>query len=122
MKLKIVDVKSKGDFDKEYVLLQATADCNLKDYMICDETYDADGKSNLNRHSYWFPDRPVKKDDFVSIWTKTGKNAVGKIDGDKPLHRFYWNLKGAVWNNSGDVAHLVEIADFASKIAPAVKP
>ncbi|WP_395443254.1 hypothetical protein [Caulobacter sp. UC70_42] len=122
MKLKIVDVKSKGDYDNEYVVLRATADCNLKDYMVCDETYDAAGKSNLNRHSYWFPDHLVTKGDYVTVWTKTGKNIVGQMESGDPAHRFFWNLKEAVWNDSGDVAHLVEIADVASKTVPAVKP
>lgn len=107
MDLKIISVHGNGDFDSEYVLLRATADCDVGYYQLCDTTYTDDDKvSNKLRHIYWFPDRAVKKGELVSLWTKSGKNTTTKNESGTVVHRFYWGLSKAVWNNDGDCAVL----------------
>lgn len=110
MKLKIVSVHNHGNADEEYVLLQATEDCDVGRYMLADSTYTADGKvSNKLRNTFWFPDKAVKKNDLVSVWTKTGKDTSTTNNSGTPVHRFYWNLKKPVWNDGGDCAALIEV-------------
>lgn len=120
MKLIIIKVKSAGDHTTEAVWLKVLEDCSLADYMIADTTYDERGVSNLHRHTYWFPKRAAKKGDYVVLYTKKGTNGSGQTNDGKPLHRFYWNLEEAVWNDEGDGATLVQIATartFAVKAA-----
>ncbi len=119
MKLKITGIKPKGDERGEAVWLAVERDCDLSDYMIADSTYDAEGASNLHRHTYWFPERAAKKGDRVVLYTKTGKNGVSTTTLGAPLHKFFWNLEVAVWNDEGDGAVLIEIADVQTF---AVKP
>lgn len=110
MDVKIISVHGQGDFDSEYVLLQVTADCDVGKYQLCDTTYTDDDKvSNKLRHTYWFPDKAVKKGDLVSLWTKSGKNTTAKNNSGTTIHRFYWGLGKAVWNNDGDCAVLQQL-------------
>jgi len=110
MKLKIISVKNQGVASKEYVMLKALEDCNLSSYMILDNTYDASGElSNKSRHVYIFPECSVKEGQFVCLNTGKGKYKLGKTDKGNPLHYFYWGLEHSVWNDDGDVAHLIRI-------------
>lgn len=110
MKVKVISVHNHGDFDQEYVLLKVLENCDVGYYILGDSTYTNDGKvSNKVRHTFWFPDKEVKKGDLLSVWTKTGKNTSTKNDSGTPIHRFYWNLKTAIWNDDGDCAVLLEL-------------
>lgn len=110
MKLKIISVHGHGDFDKEHVFLQALENCDIGKYALADSTYtDADHVSNKLRHFYWFADKEIKKGEYVSLWTGKGTNTVTKTDKGVPIHRFYWGLDKAVWNDTGDCAVLLEI-------------
>ncbi len=110
MKLKIISVHNHGDFDKEYALLRAEEDCDVGHFILADSTYLENGKvSNKVRHTYWFPDKAINKGDLVSLWTRSGENITTETDTGTPLHRFYWNLKSAVWNDNGDCAVLLDI-------------
>lgn len=118
MKLKLVSINGNGDFDKEHVLLKALDDCDVGRYMLADSTYTASKQvSNKLRHIFWFPDKTVKKDDLISVWTKSGNDTTSKTDSGTPVHRFFWNLKTAVWNDEGDCGILFEIADWKSLAA-----
>jgi len=113
MKAKIISIHSHGDFDKEYVLIQVLEDCDIGKFLVADSTYTSDSQiSNKLRHTYWFPDRATEKGDLVSLWTKPGTNTTDKNSSGTTVHRFFWGLKTAVWNNEGDCAVLQEIRDW----------
>jgi len=122
MDLKVMSVHGQGDKTEEAVVLRVLKNCNLKGYMILDETFDAKGKvSNKHRHVYDFPDLEVKKDEYVFLMTRVGTNVRGKAKNGEPAHYFYWGLNNSVWNDSGDTVHLLKIEDAASfQIAPAL--
>ncbi|WP_370307591.1 hypothetical protein [Sinimarinibacterium flocculans] len=110
MKLEIISVHGRGEYDNEHVLLKVTDACDIGHYMLGDSTYTADGKvSNKVRHTYWFPDTEVEKGDLVSLWTKAGTSTYGTTKSGDPVHRFFWGLKTAVWNDTGDCAVLWEM-------------
>lgn len=105
--LKIVIVKNSGDIQDEYVLLKAEADCNVGDYLLTDGTYGSDeAPSNKLRHVFFFPSQPVKKGEFVVLWTRVGKYSVGTTTTKNPQHNFYWGLQETVWNMKEDKAFL----------------
>lgn len=113
MTAKIISIHNHGDFDKEYVLIEATEDCDIGRFLIADSTYTDDGKvSNKLRHTYWFPDTAIKKGDLVSLWTKPGQRTATTNNNGTLVHRFYWGLETAVWNDEGDCALLQEIRDW----------
>mgnify|MGYP001267578516 CR=1 FL=1 len=112
MDVKIIKIESKGDFDKEYVLLEVLSDCEIGEYLLADSSYTSEGKlSNKIRHIYWFPNKTVKKGDFVFVFTRP-KKMNDKTEWSNNYtnnHAFYWNLKIAIWNDEGDYATLFEI-------------
>lgn len=111
MSLKIIDVKDAGVLEKERVRIKVTADCNLNDYMVMDCTYDDAGQSsNKHRHVYFFPEKAVKKDEYVILYTCEGEDKTGAWSKqDKTAtHRFYWGLETTVWNGNGDEALILE--------------
>jgi hypothetical protein len=110
MKVKIISVHNQGDYDEEYVLMEVKESCNIGKYILADSTYtDAGHVSNKVRHTFWIPDKDVEKGDLVSVRTKTGTDTtIIKASGTR-VHRFYWGLKTAVWNNDGDCAVLFEL-------------
>lgn len=119
MKVKIKSINNKGNYNQEYVTLEVIESCDIGWYLLSDSTYTKAGQlSNKVRHIYWFPDKAVKKGDYVWLFTR------GKQDGDKEewtntsdtrTHAFYWNLRTAVWNDDGDYAVLFEISGWDHK-------
>lgn len=55
--------------------------------------------------------------DWVSLRTGKGKNRSFVNDDGKTVHRFYWGLDHPVWNDDGDAAVLIEIADWKTRAA-----
>lgn len=113
MKLKVLSIHEKGDASKEYVLLEATEDCDVGNYAVADSTYTGEHSvSNMLRHVYWFPDKAIKKGNRVVLRTGAGTNGEYKTDSGKQVHRFFWGLKSSVWNDDGDAAVLLHIASW----------
>jgi hypothetical protein len=113
MKVKIISVHNQGDFNKEYVLMEVYEDCNIGDFILADSTYTSGGQiSNKVRHTYWIPDKQVEEGDLVSVWTKSGTKTTTTNANGITVHRFYWGLDRAVWNDEGDCAVLFELKDW----------
>lgn len=116
MNIEITKVYNHGDASKEYVLLEVLAACHLNLYAVYDATYTGDHKiSNKQRHFYRFPPKDVDAGDFVSLRTGKGKSGSFVNDEGKTVHRFYWGLDHPVWNDDGDAAVLLQIADWKTK-------
>lgn len=113
MKLKIVSIHNQGDYAEEYVLMRAQEDCDVGRYILADTTYTAENRvSSKLRHTFWIPDKEVKKGDLVSVWTKSGSDTTATNSRDETIHRFYWGLKTAVWNDTGDCAVLFDLSTW----------
>ncbi len=111
MKLKFVSIQSHGDYNKEFADLQATEDCDIGKYLLTDSTYTKENTvSNKLRHVYWFPDKQVKAGEYVRIFTRPGTSDTITSPNGSVIHKLYWGLKTAVWNDDGDSAILMEIA------------
>jgi hypothetical protein len=110
MNVKILSIHEQGNAEKEYVLLEVVEDCDLGHYGLADTTYTSDGAiSNKLRHFFWFPDTDVKKGERIVLRTGIGTNDEYTTNSGKKVHRFFWGLRSAVWNNEGDAAVLFEI-------------
>ena len=110
MKIAIRSVKGHGNSLEEAVRLAVLQDCNLHDYLLADTTYSDGGRiSNKDRHTYWFPNREVKKNDYVVLHTGSGTYTSKPNTRNGTTHHLYWGLQVAVWNDTGDEAILFEI-------------
>lgn len=120
MDLKVVSVGEQGNEEKEYVALSAKEACNLKGYIIFDETFKNDGSaSNKHRHVFIFPSWEVKKGELILVFTRPGKDKRSAV-GDIPVSNFYWGLKSPVWNEEGDNVHLIKVASTITFKVPSV--
>jgi len=101
----------KADGEDERVVLYATEDCDLGNYIITDATFGKQGgSSNLFRHVFEFPTYEVKKDEWVVLYTKKGRRSK---KGN--THFFYWNADHNVWNDDHDTVTLLKISAYQKK-------
>lgn len=110
MNLKVTSIHNHGNAAEEYVLLSVLADCDLVYYALADTTYNAnDTISNKLRHHYWWVSKQVKRGELVVLRTGIGTDDSYNNSAGNKVHRFFWGLKSAVWNNSGDAAVLFHL-------------
>lgn len=117
MELQIIEIRDASE-KEERIFMKATEKCNLSNYLIYDETFDAEGNpSNLLPHMYRFPNVVVEKGDYVSLRTQyTKKYSKGTLaDNTTPCHYLHWGLDTNIFNNDGDSVHLIKIADEQKK-------
>lgn len=108
MSLEIYSLKNIGDADKEMISLKVLESCNLLGYAIVDNTFTSKGEqSNIHRHIFLFPSFQVEKGDYVQLYTADGKRESVKNKAKTTTHKFYWNSDTAIWNDTGDTAHLI---------------
>ncbi|MCS4314425.1 hypothetical protein M2397_004745 [Pseudomonas sp. BIGb0381] len=116
MDIKVVSVHGHGKADEEYVLLKVSSDCDLSYYALVDTTYAGEKITDKNRHVFWFPKHDVKSGDEIVLRTAVGKNSWSTSTTNR-RHTLYWNLKSAVWNDTGDAATLLRLASWkATKV------
>jgi len=115
MNIRIIDVKNKGDIDRERVVLLVSANDDVGHYLILDTTYDGDNVSNKVQHPCWIPDAPVRKGDLVVIYTKSGVDKAIRNKDGSDTHFFYRGLDKSIWNKDGDCAILMDIREWAMK-------
>lgn len=111
MDIKVVSVHGHGKADEEYVLLKVSSECELSHYALVDTTYDGVKVTDKNRHVFWFPKYLVKSGDEIVLRTAVGKNSFSTATTNR-RHTVYWNLKSAVWNDTGDAVTLFQLADW----------
>lgn len=99
--------------DKEFALFRVKEDCNLWPFILFDATYDENGNSsNLLRHLFIFPSQNVSEGDFVIVYTSTGENTHFKNKAGTMTWIYYWGLGVNIWNNKGDEALLIKVAEY----------
>ncbi len=109
MDLKILEIQK----EKEYVLFRVERDQNLWPYILFDATFDETGQSsNINRHSFIFPNLNVKRGDFIVLYTCKGKYETFVNKTGSRTHKLYWGFESNIWNNGCDEALLVKVDDF----------
>jgi len=109
MSLKISSVQNQGNASDEYVVFKASADINVNQYMVEDNTFSGGKFSNVHRHPFRFPSKTVKKDEYVVLYTRKGTNGEGKMDNGAKFYSFYWGSDAAIWNNEGDKVVLLKV-------------
>lgn len=109
MKIKITKIIDHGHND-ERIVLDITEDTDIGEYLVMDTTYTVKGQvSNKVRHPYWFPDKKVKKNDRIVLYTKKGNESSTVNPNGSTSYFFYWGLNSNVWNNDGDCALLLHV-------------
>lgn len=97
MRLKITNIRDRGDLNKERVVMKAESAGNIGEFILTQSGYRDDTVINAIHETYWFPDKEVNAGDFVVLYTKRG------VDSEKPFkdvksHFFYLGRSQAIWN------------------------
>jgi hypothetical protein len=88
-----------GHYEKERVVLSATADLKVGDYAVfaSKPSRSTGGATAGSKRAYWFPDKEIKQGDSVVIYTKKGKTSTKILPDDRTAHFFYWGLDEPLW-------------------------
>lgn len=117
MTIEIKYVRDAGNLAKERLILKATSDDEIGNYILFDTTYlENDKVSNEIRHSLWFPDGEVKENDLIVVYTKSGKDSKMENENETTSHFFYMGLGKTIWNENGDCAVLMKISSWQNKL------
>lgn len=97
----IKNVVNSNKPEEEYVVLRATEEksISLSGYALIDLTFDDEGKSNIHRHVYLFPDVTIEAGDFV--WVYTGKVDITswKNTSKTQTHVLSMQSDECIWND-----------------------
>jgi len=118
MNLELRGVENVGDLERERVVLRATSDnADIGKFAIfkCRPTSDGGVASGHIVSAFWFPDRKIKKGDFVVLYTKEGTSSE-KSGTNSTSYFYYWGWKEPQWKNY--IAALVGTSnwDFSEKL------
>jgi len=107
MKLEILEIKERGMAD-ERVIFVAKEDCDIGKYFVF-VTKKNEGKIVYTQLSYpfWFPDKKVKKGDWVVLYTKDGSSSF-RENKDGTTSHFYYRKSNAPILASPNFALLIE--------------
>ena len=105
--------------DEECITLHATKHISLNGYALLDSTFDAEGKSNIHRHVFLFPDVTIDAGDTVKVFTGIGDTDSIKNANGTYTHLLYMNSKECIWNDKKqDTAILWRYAEIDRRAVP----
>jgi len=117
MKIKVQGVKDRGDLDNERVVLKVLADTDIGGYILAiGRNLGVDSFSPKLSRTFWFPDKPVKQGDFVSLYSKVGTPGQFQNKSESDTHTFFLGLDSPIWTETDRAAILFEVADWQAKI------
>jgi hypothetical protein len=116
MKLEIKSFADPGNFEKERVVLRASADEDIGSYVLMRSQAADDGSPTSGRKSaYWLPDKRLKGGDMVVVYTKKGSSSKKQLASGATVHFYYWNLTDQIWGeDKNNVAVLFDARNWIS--------
>lgn len=114
MRLKISNIRDRGDLNKERVVFEVESAGDIGEFLLI-QTGLRNGETITNQvfDTYWFPDKEVNIGDFVVLYSKIGKNSE-KPFNDVTSHFFYWGKTEPIWNIKERAAVLMQAPTWQS--------
>ena len=106
-----------GNLDKERVVLKVDADCDIGDYILLVTGQRKGAVTNNIRSSFWFPDKLVRRDDLIVVYTKTGTQNSRIQPSGSEIHFFYWDIAETMWDTGRHAAVLVHVDAWTHLLA-----
>ena len=117
--LEILYIGSKGELDKERVVLKALAKVDLANYILVDAYNDGESFYDNNNEVFWFPSKIVDVGEYIRLYTKSGKNTITQAkfkEEPATFHDFYWNKPSAMWSTvRSNSAIIVQVQSWTGK-------
>lgn len=113
MNITIQGVRDAGNLEQERVVLKVSASTDAGKYVLVAGNTANDGMVSATvRRSYWLPDKPVKANDLIVLYSKDGKTNEKQNKNGTTSHFFYWGLKSSAWESNDAAAILMRIAEW----------
>jgi hypothetical protein len=115
MNLVIKEIEHAGDLERERVVFNVLREDNIGFYLLLHTGATDEGQATGRvRGTFWFPDRKVKGNDLVVLYTKEGYSRR-VIDGDgTSTFVYYRGLRDAVLKKSNSALVLLRAATWQS--------
>jgi len=115
MNVEIIEIRNPDEFDRERIVLRATADIDVGDYLILRTRANGDVvQAGRARDSYWFRDKEVRTGDLIVLYSKSGTPREKRNDDGSVTHFFYWGLSEPCWSQSDSAAVLIRLREWKS--------
>jgi hypothetical protein len=120
MRISEAKFREAGILEKERLVFQVLQDDDIGRYAVFHtRLLRGEAVSSTVRHTFWFPDRAVKKGDVVVLYTKSGTSSEKANDDNTTSYFFYWNVSTPLWNVKGECAVLVSIERWNKAVSDA---
>jgi hypothetical protein len=116
MNFVIKEIEHAGDLERERVVFNVLKEDNIGFYLLLHAGATDGGKATGRvRGTFWFPDKKVKGNDLVVLYTKGGYSRRG-INADGTSTYFYYRgLREAVLKKSNSAVVLLKATDWQSR-------
>jgi hypothetical protein len=117
MSLTISAIRDAGILNKERIVMRVNQDLDIGDFALLRTGYN-NGTSEVTTRVYnalWFPNKMLKRGDFVVVYTKRGRSSQKEFD-DHLSHFFYWGENSSLWDKPDVAAVLLTAPEWQSFI------
>ena len=112
MKVALVAIYDRGDLAKERVHFRATADLDLRYYVLLDTVYlTAETIQATQKQCYWFPAEPIKKDENIIVYSRAGAS-INETKSGTVYHFRFRGRSAAAYSDPSACAVLMEIESW----------
>lgn len=112
MILEIAGIRDKGNFEKERVVIRVRENGDIGNYILSrTKLKSTNSVSSQIKDPLWFPNKLMKADDIVVVYTKQGNNRDRENDDHSHSYFLYWGLDRAVWSNDS-IPILMEVSTW----------
>jgi len=111
MNLSFLRIRDKGDLANERLVFRASANTDIGEYVLIKAFYTDDTPySGEPEFSFWFMDKPIKKNDLVVIYSKVGSHSSKLLENERTSHFFYLDQEHTLWDEDNYRPVLLEVA------------
>jgi len=98
MRLTITSIADAVNPEKERLVMKASADLDVGRYVVFRSRLGTSGSPTSKvSDAFWFPDKDVKANDLVVLYTKAGTTLERPRESGGTAHFYYWGKSGALW-------------------------
>ena len=113
MALIITGIGEKGNLSGERIGFRATAQCDLKHFLIFHTNFTERGFYNRSKDSYWFAPTELKVGDRVVLYTKQDTDSFQDNDDGTKTYFYYWGLSNPIFTDANRGIVLAEIDNWS---------
>ena len=113
MMLKVRSIANRGEYPKERIVMRAIVDVDVGDFAVFRAVHLGEGRvSSQVVDIFWFPDKRIKKNDLVVLYTKKGIASDRVMKSGRMSHFYYWGSDAVLWAKSDHAPVLVYTSDW----------